>query len=102
MIRSLGLTYRAMEEEMGIMMPVMSLQMRYVRPAYYDEMLTIQTTLRALPKKTITFHHEIFKEDGKLANGGSVKLCFVDVSSNKTVPAPEFLLEKLRPHFEKV
>lgn len=101
MIRFLGLTYRQMEEEKGILMPVMSLNMRYVRPAHYDDLLTIKTTLRHLPGKTITFHHEISNEAGKLVNGGSVKLCFLNASTNKTVSAPEFLLEKLRPYFEK-
>lgn len=101
MIRSLGLTYKEMEEVHGVLMPVMSLNMRFVRPARYDELLTIETTLRKLPQKTITFHHEIFNENKKLVNGGSVKLCFVDAKSNKTVDAPDFLLDKLKPHFEE-
>jgi acyl-CoA thioester hydrolase len=100
MLRSLGLTYKAMEEEYGILMPVMSLQMRFVRPAYYDELLTIRTTLRGLPDRTIVFHVEIFNEGGRLVNGGSVKLCFVKARTGKTVEAPAYLLEKLRPHFE--
>ena len=53
MLRSLGLTYKAMEEELGVMMPVLSLQMRYVRPAYYDELLTIRTALRRIPDQFI-------------------------------------------------
>lgn len=99
MMRSLGLTYKYMEEEKKVMMPVMSLNMRYVRPARYDELLTLKTTLRHLPTKTIVFHTEIFNEKTKLVNGGSVKLCFVDSETNKSIAAPEFLLEKLRPHF---
>ena len=99
MIRSIGLTYAAMEKEHKILMPVMSLNMRFVRPALYDELIKITTTLRELPNKTITFHHELFNEKNKLVNGGSVKLCFVDATTNRSVSAPEFLLEKLRPHF---
>lgn len=99
MLRSLGLTYKAMEQEHGIMMPVMTLQQRFVRPAYYDELLTIRTSLRKMPDRFITFHVEIFNEKGKLVNGGSVKLCFVNVKDNKTVRAPVYLLEKLRPYF---
>lgn len=101
MLRSIGLTYKAMEEEQHVMMPVMTLNMRFVRPARYDELLTIATTLRKLPDKEITFHVEIRNEDNQLVNGGSVKLCFVNSQTNETVPAPEFLLDKLRPHFEK-
>lgn len=101
MLRSSGLTYREMEQERGVLMPVVSLQMRYVRPAYYDELLTIRTTLRKLPEKFITFEVEIFNENQKLVNGGSVRLCFVDAKNGKTITAPEFLLEKLRAHFEE-
>jgi acyl-CoA thioester hydrolase len=100
MLRASGLTYKEMEQEHGVMMPVVSLQMRYVRPAYYDELLTIRTVLRRLPEKFITFEVEIFNENRKLVNGGTVKLCFVSADIGKTIPAPEFLLEKLRHHFE--
>lgn len=100
MLRSLGLTYKSMEEELGVMMPVLSLQMRYVRPAFYDELLTIRTTLRQLPDQFITFHVELYNEKNKLVNGGSVRLCFVDKKSNKTMAAPAYLIEKLRPFFE--
>eukprot|EP00903_Cladosiphon_okamuranus_P000129 g129.t1 len=82
MIRSLGLSYKAMEAEHSVMMPVMSLQCRYVRPARYDEEITIRTTLRHLPDRTITFHMELLNEAGKLVNGGTVKLCFVDSVSD--------------------
>lgn len=102
MIRSLGLSYRAMEEEHGVLMPVMSLQCRYVRPALYDELITIRSTLRHLPQKTITFHMELFNEKGKLVNGGSVKLCFVDAKTNKSIDTPPYLLEKLKPYFEEI
>jgi acyl-CoA thioester hydrolase len=101
MIRSLGLSYKEMEEKLGIMMPVMSLQMRFVRPALYDELVTIRTTLRELPTGTITFHMELFNEKKKLLNGGSVKLCFVETATNRTVAPPQYLIEKLRPFFEQ-
>lgn len=101
MLRSIGLTYKAMEETFGVLMPVVHLEMRYVRPARYDELLTIHTFLRKLPEQTITFHVEIRNEQGKLVNGGRVRLCFVDQKTGKTIPAPNFLLEKLRPFFDR-
>lgn len=102
MIRSIGISYNEMETEVGVMMPVMSLSCRFVRPAHYDELVSIKTTLRNLPGKTITFHMELFNEKGKLLNGGTVKLCFVDVKTNKSVDAPTYLLEKLKPYFEEI
>lgn len=100
MLRSLGLTYKDMEIEHGILMPVMSLNIRYVRPAYYDDLLTVKTTLRKLPDTFITFHMEVFNEAGELINGGSVKLSFVDTKSKKSKAAPPYLLERLAAFFE--
>ncbi len=100
-MRSLGLRYKDLEEKIGVMMPVVSMQTRYVRPAHYDELLTIRTTIRQLPEQFITFYVEIFNEKNKLVNGGSVRLCFVDMKTNKTVISPSFLTEPLLPFFEK-
>ncbi|MFZ2900404.1 MAG: thioesterase family protein [Saprospiraceae bacterium] len=102
MLRSLGMTYKEMEKDMGVMMPVVNLEIRYLRPAKYDDLLTIRTSLHDLPdQKYITFFVEIFNEEGKLINGGKVRLCFVDIASGRTVPPPEKLMEKLQPHFEE-
>ena len=100
MLRSLGMTYRDMEEKQGIWMPVVSMQQRFVRPGRYDELLTIRTTLRKLPAQFITFEVDILNEKSKLVNGGRVKLCFLDAHTQRTISAPESLLAKLRPHFE--
>ncbi len=99
MLRSLGLTYKDMEEKERIMMPVASMEMRYLRPAKYDEMLTIRTTLRQLPEKEIIFYTEILNENGKVVNAGTVRLVFVDMNTKKTIPTPGFLMEKLTQFF---
>jgi len=101
MIRSLGVTYKELEEVHGIWLPVVSLDMRFVRPAYYDELLTVRSELRELPGEYITFHVEVFNERKKLVNAGRVRLCFFDAKTKKVVEAPELLLEKLRPYFDK-
>lgn len=101
MIRSLGVTYKELEEVHGIWLPVVSLNMRFVRPAYYDELLTVRSELRELPGEYITFHVEVFNERKKLVNAGRVRLCFFDAKTKKVVEAPELLLEKLRPYFDK-
>ena len=101
MIRSIGVTYKELEEVHGIWLPVVSLDMRFVRPAYYDELLTVRSELRELPGEYITFHVEVFNERKKLVNAGRVRLCFFDAKTKKVVEAPELLLEKLRPYFDK-
>jgi acyl-CoA thioester hydrolase len=99
MLRSLGLTYKDMEEQHSVMMPVAAMEIRYLRPAKYDDLLTIRTTLRQLPEKDITFHVEILNEQGKIVNTGVVRLAFVDMKTMKSVSTPAFLLERLRAFF---
>ncbi|MCC6459784.1 MAG: acyl-CoA thioesterase [Saprospiraceae bacterium] len=98
-IRSLGLTYKDLEEVHGIWLPVVSLDMRFVRPAFYDDLLTVHTEIRKLPDEYITFHCDIFNEKRKLINAGTVRLCFFAAAAKKVVPAPAHLLEKLQPFF---
>jgi len=100
LIRSLGLSYKELEEVHGIWLPVVSLEMRFVRPAYYDDLLTVRSTLKEMPDEHITFHVEILNEKRKLVNSGRVRLCFFDAKSKKVVMAPDFLLERLRPAFD--
>jgi acyl-CoA thioester hydrolase len=99
MLRSLGITYKNLEEDYGTFMPVLHLECRYVRPARYDDLLTIETTLRKLPTKDIVFIMEIRNEAGKIVNGGRVRLCFLDKHTEKAVNAPAVLLNVLKPFF---
>ncbi len=99
LIRSLGITYKQLEDEHGIWLPVVSLEMRFVRPAYYDELLTVKTTLRTLPDTHIVFHVEIGNAQNKLVNAGRARLCFFDAKAKRVVPAPDLLLERLAPYF---
>ena len=61
MLRSLGLTYRWMEE-VGIMMPVLELKCRYLKPALYDEEISIKVTMEKMPSIKIHFKYELFNE----------------------------------------
>lgn len=98
-IRDLGFSYKTMEER-GILMPVISLHINYLRPARYDDLITIKTQLRQLPEKyEITFHHEVYNERKKLLTTGQVTLLFMDIASNKRIRMPEYLREKFAPYF---
>lgn len=98
-IRSLGISYKEMEEK-GVMMPVVEINLRYKRPAHYDEILSIHTFVKEIPQgPKMTFFHEVYNENGDLLNEGSVTLAFMRSSDHKPCRIPEFLKELLRPHF---
>ncbi|HMQ08314.1 MAG TPA: thioesterase family protein [Saprospiraceae bacterium] len=98
-IRSLGITYKHLEENLGIIMPVLYVESKYLLPVYYDEMIVIRSTLSEMPTKMISFHHEIFNESNQLVNRGLVKLFFIHKEQKKRISAPDYLTQKLLPFF---
>ncbi len=99
-IRQAGFTYKQIEA-MGIIMPVVEIKSKFLRPAKYDDLVTVKTIIRELPKKhEITFYSEIFNEANKLLNTGEVTLYFVDAGTMKRSRMPEQLRERLAPFFE--
>ncbi|MFZ4545219.1 MAG: acyl-CoA thioesterase [Saprospiraceae bacterium] len=100
LMRSLGLSYRELEEKYMVMMPVVYMQQRFIRPALYDDNLRVVTAVRELESSSITFYSDIYNEEDKLLNSGYVRLCFIDIESNQRIQMPIFLYEKLVPFFK--
>jgi acyl-CoA thioester hydrolase len=98
-LRSLGLTYKSIEE-MGVIMPVIDMHMKFVRPAVYDDLIRIDITVKELPlHHKIIFHGEIFNEKNQLLNVGEVTLYFMDAKTMKRVNMPEEIVEKMREFY---
>ncbi len=98
-IRELGFTYADMEK-MGIIMPVSDLHCRYLRPARYDDLLTIKTILKELPvNHKVEFHHEVYNERDELIATAKLVLYFVESNTMRRTVMPALLAEKLQPYF---
>jgi len=98
-IRKLGFTYKNMEA-LGTYMPITELHCRYLRPAHYDDLLSVKVILRALPKgHRIEFDHEVFNEAGNLITTGKVVLYFIHTATKQKTTMPHELMEKLAPFF---
>ncbi len=98
-IRHLGFTYAEMEKT-GIVMPVVDVHCRYLRPALYDDLLTIKTMIKELPvHHKIEFHHEVFNEKDELLAIGKIILYFMEAKTMKRATMPALLLEKMRSCF---
>jgi len=99
-IRSLGMSYKSLEEK-GVLLPVVELNIRYLRSAHYDDLLTIRSEIRELPvDHKITFHQEVYNEEGKLLTSGTVLLYFLDANSRKRVNIPPELKDSLSSFFQ--
>lgn len=100
-IRDMGFTYRDMEQ-MGIVMPVVEWTAKFLRPAHYDQLITVRTTLRELPvAHRIEFNQEVYDEAGKLLTTGKVVLYFIDAATREKTTMPEKLRAQLAVYFKE-
>jgi acyl-CoA thioester hydrolase len=98
-MRSLGITYKDVEQA-GIIMPVVGIDCKFIKPALYDDLLTIRTSLIQLPKDhKIEFHQEVFNEKNQLLCKGTVMLYFMEKINFQKTGMPPMLTTKLEPFF---
>jgi acyl-CoA thioester hydrolase len=98
-IRQLGLSYKDLEAT-GIIMPVIEWKARFLRPAHYDDLLTVRTALKEWPTGSrIEFHQEVYNEKGKLLTTGNVILYFLRSDTMEKTEMPEEMAARLKPFF---
>lgn len=99
-IRHLGITYADLEK-MGVIMPVVDVHCKYIKPALYDELLTVKLTLQQLPQDhKITFHQEVYNEQNELLVQGKVTLYFMNAATMTKSRMPKILYDKVKTYFE--
>jgi acyl-CoA thioester hydrolase len=97
-LRSLGIRYKDLETD-GVMMPVLELRTKYIRPAKYDDLIRIELSIPILPQMRIKFNYDIYNEEDILLTVAETTLVFVDMKSGRPVLTPEHITEALRPHY---
>ena len=100
LFRSFGISYKEMEEQ-GVMMPVLEQQIKYIRPAKYDDLLTIKTYLRNKPGVRIKFEYEVFNEENTLLTKAETMLVFVDMKTGKPTNAPQYFDQLIDENFKE-
>ena len=100
-LRSLGVSYKDLED-MGILLPVTYFQIKYLKPAFYDENLSVRSHIVKLPSSRIFFKYETFNEKNEKINIGETSLVFLNKNSKKPVNCPDKILEKLKPYFNEI
>jgi acyl-CoA thioester hydrolase len=95
-LRTVGMSYRDLEES-GIMLPVSEFHVNYLRPALYDDELTITTKITSLNGPRILFEYEISNESGQLISSANTTLVFVKKENMRPTAPPLEFLELLKP-----
>ena len=98
LLNDLGISYKKMEEE-GLILPVYSINTRFIKPAKFDDSLTLRTILKKLPTARITFEYEIYNSDNEKISTGETVLVFVDTHKKRPIKIPNELLYKIEKKF---
>ncbi len=93
-VRSFGFAYKELED-MGIIMPVVSVNAKYIKSLYYDDEITIETTIPKIPEARAIFQTNIYNSVGELVNTAEVTLVFLDMETKRLTRAPKELTEVL-------
>jgi len=93
-LRALNISYKKMEED-GVMLPVVSLSIKYKKSACYDDVINVKTQLVKSPTASIEFEYEITNEAGEILATANTVLVFLNKSNNRPMRCPQFVLDKL-------
>lgn len=98
LLRSLGVTYRELEDK-GILLPVANYTVNFHKPAYYDEVLTIHTIINTEPTVRITFDYVVYNAAVEKLCSAQTTLVFVNASTGKPTSPPDELRTLFKKHF---
>jgi acyl-CoA thioester hydrolase len=96
-LRKLGVNYKEMEDY-NYQMPVLDFNIKYIKPAFYDQEITVICKIESLPKVRIKFDYESYNQKKEMINFGSTTLVFINKITKKPVHCPRSLLDKLNQY----
>ena len=93
-LRNCGMNYKTLEDQ-GIMLPVSEYSSKYIAPAFYDDELTIKTTITEISGARIYFNYEIVNSKNKLISTAQTILVFVNKTDMRPIQAPDSFIQLL-------
>jgi len=93
-----GMTYESMEAD-GVMLPILEFQSKFLKPAFYNQTLTIKSIVNELPTVRLTVDYEIYNDNKELINTGKTTLVFVNKETRRPCQPPESFMKNIRSYF---
>lgn len=94
LLREIGLHDSYLEEN-NVMLPVISFDIKYKKPAHYDELISIKTTIKEIPKVRFEFDFKIYNESKEIISMAKSTVVFADATSRLPIKIPPFILKKI-------
>ena len=99
-LRNIGIVYSELEKE-GVMLPVLDLNIKYYKPAHYDQLIDIYVIIDQIPGAKIKFDYILKDEHSNLLVKGTTNLVFVNKKSGKPMRAPKWISDILSEFFNE-
>ncbi len=93
-LRSLGITQGELYNELGLLFVVRKIDLRYLKPAFLDELLLVKTGISKIGKAQITICQKVFRDRGLLMKG-TVNLGFISADDLRPKVIPDWIRDKL-------
>ena len=82
LFRSIGIAYPEIENE-GIILPVINASLKFIKPAFYDQKIMINTRIKSFKGARIVFEYQAINETGEIINEAQITVACVKKSTGK-------------------
>ncbi|MCO5269099.1 MAG: acyl-CoA thioesterase [Brumimicrobium sp.] len=96
-MREIGMSYKDLEDE-GYMLPVSTFNVKYIRPAFYDDLLTVVTKISSLDGVRLNFEYLILNERREVISEATTTLIFVKKETMRPIAPPDQFIQLLKKY----
>lgn len=94
LMRACGMAYAEMEKS-GVISPILDMHIKYIKPALYDEVLTVKTWISKIKGSRVVFDYEIYN-GVKLLTKAYTTLVFLDAKTRRPSDIKEEFIEQIK------
>jgi acyl-CoA thioester hydrolase len=101
MMRNYGLDYKTVESK-GYFLPLTETYIKYLNPAYYDDIILVKAFVKEFPLLKIHIDYSLSRKENKeIVAEGFTEHVFLSKNSNKVVRPPVFFVDAIKSFYDK-
>lgn len=93
LLHKLGVSDKELENE-GLILPVIEMKSRFIKPIFYDDTIIIHASLIEKPRSRMKFSYKIFNKENEIVNEASTTLVFMEEKNRRLIRIPDTISKK--------